>query len=169
MSKLNRQSFAQRFASICRHHNAFAAFVVFEMDEVNPQAVRLFTGGEKKANMLLDLALEAGKFAIGNTDESRPVMEYEQRLDVLISSAFPADHPAMLDYAFMKFEMKRLRRDSERLNWLEHFNVEARQPLAHGSALLFQANPEPVEGLEDKPSNIRLQIDYQQNGGLKPE
>lgn len=33
----------------------------------------------------------------------------EQRLDTLMSSAFETNHPAMLDYVELKFELKRLR------------------------------------------------------------
>lgn len=62
----------------------------------------------------------------------------------------------------------RLSEDTERLNWLERMMVEARQPLVHGSHQLFIASPEPVEGADDEPSDIRAQIDYQRNGGVKP-
>lgn len=58
--------------------------------------------------------------------------------------------------------------DSERMDWLERFSVEVRQPLVHGSHHLFYAKPEAVEGADDEPSNIREQIDYQRNGGKKP-
>lgn len=58
--------------------------------------------------------------------------------------------------------------DAERLDWLERFCVEVRQPLVHGSHHLFNADPRQVEGLDDEPSNIRAQIDYQRNGGKKP-
>jgi hypothetical protein len=33
----------------------------------------------------------------------------EDNLDALFSGAFPADHPAMLDYVALKFELRRLR------------------------------------------------------------
>lgn len=54
--------------------------------------------------------------------------------------------------------------DTERLNWLERMVVEVRAPLRWGSRQLFIANPEEVEGMEDDPSDIRAQIDYQRNG-----
>lgn len=57
--------------------------------------------------------------------------------------------------------------DTERLNWLERMVVEVRLPL-YGSRQLFITSPSEVEGGEDEPSNLRKQIDYQQNGGIKP-
>lgn len=54
--------------------------------------------------------------------------------------------------------------DTERLNWLERMVVEVRAPLQWGSRQLFIANPEEVEGMDDDPSDIRAQIDFQRGG-----
>lgn len=63
---------------------------------------------------------------------------------------------------------KLAQQDTERLNWLERMVVEVRVPLRWGSRQLFISNPAEVEGMDDDPSNIRAQIDYQRNGGTKP-
>lgn len=45
--------------------------------------------------------------------------KFEERLDALFSTAFPTNDPAMLDYVRLKFELKELRRDRARLDWLD--------------------------------------------------
>jgi len=43
------------------------------------------------------------------------IPEYEQRLDELFAEAFATNHPAMHDWARLKMELKKLRREVERL------------------------------------------------------
>lgn len=44
----------------------------------------------------------------------------EEKLDRLFVLAFDTNHPAMLDYATLKLELKALRADRERLDWIEN-------------------------------------------------
>lgn len=75
----------------------------------------------------------------------------KQQADALVSAT--ATHP-----------------DTERLDWLAHFMVEVRTRTPGGSTQLFAAFPGAIEGLgDDEPSNIRAQIDYQRNGGARPD
>ena len=49
--------------------------------------------------------------------------------------------------------------DKERLDWLELYLVEVRNPLVYGSRHMFYAVPEQEEGEEESPSDLRDQID----------
>jgi len=43
------------------------------------------------------------------------IPEYEQNLDQLFSEAFDVNHPALLDWAEIKMELKRLRKENKNL------------------------------------------------------
>lgn len=56
--------------------------------------------------------------------------------------------------------------DTRRLDWLELRYCEVREPLLHGSKLLFNANVSLDDERDDEPSNIRELID--KASGRKP-
>jgi hypothetical protein len=49
--------------------------------------------------------------------------------------------------------------DQKRMDWLELRHVIVREPLVYGSRMLFMASPEPEEGEENQPSDLRKRID----------
>lgn len=59
----------------------------------------------------------------------------EDRLDALFLEAFPTNHPAMLDYASLKIELKRLRAESAEL---EAMLAEAEGIELWGGTTIFQ-------------------------------
>jgi hypothetical protein len=99
MDALQRRSFDLAFETACRKHQVHAAFVMFLPDPLNPRAVTVLTGGEKRSNALLDVALAAGKHAIsGESGEDVPVTMSKEALlriyNSVLSGRFYEDHDA---------------------------------------------------------------------------
>lgn len=58
--------------------------------------------------------------------------------------------------------------DTERLDWLETKTVNVRNPLRYGSADMFWASPEDIDGEAPGPNDIRAKIDAARKGEPKP-